>query len=621
MNGIKRVVAVSLLVSVVHAREIRTPWNLQQGQYGALHALIEGNEDRYRRRLWDYDVWGGAYAQSAHESYNDCHDKVPLSTLFFGKSDFIGKELFANSTVSDPESSSATWLSFANLSPRVEYDENGVVLGFNATRRFERHEKWRTGLRVQVPVRVIEMHQDDCCGECACDLGQETLNDVCIRRSDDFPALTVSGQDFPEGVISDDWACRLDFLSALCYSSCSELLVKYGTGGGDPTTIAEIAATEAFASCGTLPGNSNSVHLVQIDNGTPPTGELGLNCASVQGLPALGGGGAGPGNGQRTKFAGVVDYSALSGDIAAQKRYWLVPTLWNNTGSLQQTPDAIAIRNAIDEAVSLIATSVMPVFNAAGISFGTEKIRGLGDTDTNLFVGYQFRDNLYLEGQTGVRWPTGKRIKTPNRLYLLQPGNNGHFEWNVGYMSWWAPYSWLLLKSDARFNLVFNREEKVAASFAGATVKNIGPVTQAEVNWEYFVGHVDVSLLNQFDKYAHRDDHVFGFNLGYEFYWKSSDHICFVADKCDLDDQELDCCGVPASAQSDCKTGIDLLGVRKPLDSCVLERYTDRLSSKINVEFFSHWKLGEIFAGWSQVIAGKNIMQETAYQIGLNVRF
>lgn len=589
------------------SREIRTPLNVQQGIDGHLHVPLELEEEDLGHKI-TYDIWGAMYAQSANQAYNQCHDIVNVAQIFFGKESFRGKDVFADSTLSSPGDAAATWLNFAVLTPRVEYHENGAVLGGTIMGSW-RDGSVRFGLRANLPYKVIEMDNENC----DCSLGEETIQDVSRRQSDLFVAGTDPRVTL-NSTIDNDWAYRLDFVSALCSSSCTIPLVEYGTGAGVPTRIhgKDVTDTGNLApDTGFTQGNP--VHLLQVEVGSVPMGLLAAAwnpAISTSGF--ISGSGAGAGVGTRVRFDDGTDYTALAADPDAQSQFWLVPTLVKNGGAneLATSNDANEIRNMIEQLLNEIDFSAANFFANNGISFASQTTRGIGDLATQLFLGGFASEKLYGEVQLGVSFPTGKRVKNPNLVYKMPTGNNGHFEIAGGLMGWWHAVDTVALKADASYHWVLNRSERVAESFQGATVKNINPIVNADISWQYFIGHIDLTFL-------HPENPGLGFDIGYEFYWKKQDNICFKGSSCSSSCEDD---GIPF-ATVDGNLATDFFGNFEPLDPCVLERYTKRVSNKLRIEFFHHWNFGDLYAGWSQVFYGKNIMRETSYYFGMSINF
>jgi len=194
-------------------------------------------------------------------------------------------------------------------------------------------------------------------------------------------------------------------------------------------------------------------------------------------------------------------------------------------------------------------------------------------------------------------------------------------------MGWYQPVNWFILTSDGAYHKVFKHTEQVAAAFKGATVKNLGPTLCANIDWQYVVWHLDLNFV-------HPENPGLGFDIGYELYWKGHDEACFVGSSgianCGTGCSNNCSSGCSTNGSNGCSTDLcctssfittakDFLGVTKQLDPCVLAINTSQLAHKIRVEFFHRWNFCDVFAGWSQVFAGKNSMQETSWHIGMEI--
>lgn len=630
----------------VLSRELRTPLNLMQGQLGHFHIplyLPTETEDKLihlgQWGFWDLQPWGGIYEQSAAQAYGPCgNQKVPISQLFFGKPSFKGSDIFANGTVSNSASPSALGLEFVSITPGVEYSESGIVVGFNAIRRFHNNDSC-FGVRTRLPFRIIEMQRD-----ATGDNTTETSDDILAQVREYQSSLFVGGTDprvTADTTIEPDWAYRFDFVSALCYSSCTKPLVQFGTPT-IPTRIFSQNVTEQGNIAPDPLGTGNPVHLLQVPIGTLPSGLFGAPWDPiVMSLPFLNGAGTGPGNFNRTRFQSGTDYTALGASSASQSKFWLVPTLVKNgaNNSLAESSVAQTIRQKIEQLVGYIGPNLSPFtfFQSEGISFDTQKTRGVGDLETELFIGHHWGDRwlwerdekqLYSELQLIFHWPTGDRAWCPNYLYTqIARGNDGHFELGLRTFDYWMPIRWFVWRADLAYYKVFKRSEKVAAAFAGATVKNINPTIDATVQWQYVILHNDFQFF-------HPSNPGLGMVIGYELYWKSSDTIDFVtSNTCNACPTTQ--CGffvsgqaqpaTPAScdkqATAAALTALDFFGNRQTLAPSLLEQDTCRISHKMRAELFHHWNFGDIFLGWSSVVGGKNVMQETAWQLGMTIQF
>ena len=89
-----------------------------------------------------------------------------------------------------------------------------------------------------------------------------------------------------------------------------------------------------------------------------------------------------------------------------------------------------------------------------------------------------------------------------------------------------------------------------------------------------------------------------GFDLGYQFYWKGKDNICFKQPTID-----------------------DFSGVSKTLNACPLRELTNIISHKGSIEMFTVNSCYDFFGGFSYVFGGKNVMKEGEWHVGMAVKF
>ena len=318
------------------------------------------------------------------------------------------------------------------------------------------------------------------------------------------------------------------------------------------------------------------------------------------------------GSGPRGAFVSDqdVNYVSLGNNNAAQKTLYVVP-IYDSSPSHKDNntkffPTTAIIINAIEGAIrdlektGVICAEQFFFDNCVHFCQVTKRV-GHGDLFLNLHVGYDFTEEIWAQLILGAVFPTGARIKDAGQLFAQTTGNNGHFEVKGGLQAGWEPNTWFALHADASYNHVFDATEWRAAAFKGATVKNIGPTTEAKVGWGYFTGHIDVTVF-------HSENQNLGFSAGYEAYVKRSDKVNFCLSA--VKEFEL---------RSDCGLGSVQNFDEKELDACILQKDTKRISHKIRFEVFHRWDYCELFAGASRVVAGKNIMKESEAHIGCGI--
>jgi hypothetical protein len=268
---------------------------------------------------------------------------------------------------------------------------------------------------------------------------------------------------------------------------------------------------------------------------------------------------------------------------------WIVPTL---TDQNLLSTGALAIQAAINLAIANLDGSVADFLFENGIDFCDGRNQGLGDFDLELYLGRNWGcdQEYWTDLMFGVTFPTGDALCDCKQVLRQPTGNDHHFEIHGGFAAGWDACSWVKLMCDLQGFAVLSHNEKVAAPFKGATVKNIGPCVNADVKWSYLLGHIDLSFFAS---------DCCGFDFGYELYHKGCDNICLCQ-----------------------KTAVEFIDRGEQLlDASVLTKNTNRTAHKLRVGFFSLIGDCEIFGGWSHVVAGKNIGRETDWYMSMSVNF
>jgi len=551
-----------------YARELRTPLNLQRG-WG--HFYVDFEMDYDERRIfdwWDVDVWAGGYHKTAFDAFPNCEGNCPgsIANLFFCSPAFTLAQSFFDSTVVVPGN---PFVNIAFFEPQLTYNEDGIVLGTQIQRRFS-NDRWRAGLRAVLPLRRIEMRVD------SLGLDADTgLEQVGARRNEVLNGV----------VYNDVYAYRLDFLSALPVTLLTgELLVNYV----DPLTSNHITINNQDLT----DANNNPVHVISRPDGTLPV-LLQWTDLDTDPVPFVQADGSGIVANGRGRFSAAINYGPLSGNIAAQRQLFVVPTVDDPqiTDVLSQ-PSGDPIRTAIGNALrNVTGQTALDFLEAAGIDLGTQHTVGIGDFDTELYVGYDVHEQFYIEGEFAVRWPTGKKNRDPQRVFFITRGNNGHFEVRGGLTGIWRPRQWFASRAFVSYTGVLEHDEQIAATFSGATIKGIGPTTTAKIKWNYFWGLLDFTFY-------HPKCQDIGFDVGYEAYVKQHDEVDFCVEE-----------------------ATDFVGQTHLLNPCLAECNTRVISHKIRLEAFLNWYCGSIFAGFSHVVAGENAMRESEWHLGMEVRF
>ena len=600
----KLVVRVALIISIfgsgiIHATtsQFRSPVSLEL-ERGMTHYPLSHVDkawwydaipnDREESR-WNVYTYKGVYYRCANKSFfNECdpcdkqgvtRKKVSLSTLWFGKEAFRGEEAFAGGKIENPADfgdNQNVALGFLRITPRFDYNEYGAYFGLEAMRNLGSENQWHVGGRINIPVKVIEIEQDQNCKL------TETIDDV-VRMQ----PINLSGAG--QGANQIDFAARLDFLSTLLVPLVPANFadfVNYDDGNG--TTRMGTGVDVSSNENGDIEAGFPSHFVIGRENGCIPEAPFRKDVTMIS-VSALGADG-GLGDGSIAFFQREVNYrDGLGKNRENQGKLFVVPRTVNEQDGL--------IDNAVSQSLFELLDK-LDIGKFTGIDFfrkknidlcAAERITGQGDLRAGIYGGYG-QENWFVDLWLGVLFPTGRKEKAL-RPFFKSTGNNRHFEVRVGMQGGWQPCNWFAFTLDWTFNHAFNRTEKRGAPFKGATIRNIGPEIDANVSWNYFTAHADFNFF-------HPHNPEIGCVIGYELFAKRKDNVCI-----------------------DCKTAKDFLGRTRELDACILENRTNSMTHKIRGETFHRWNFFEIFAGASHIIAGKNAMQESEVHFGAAIYF
>lgn len=585
-------------ISALTAREFRTPTVFEFGYpYDHYPFCIPADN------CWNLNLWAAGFHRTAGRAFlnKNTTKKEDLSAIFFGKESFLGIDAFATDatlvpgdSVVNPVAAINPLLQIAIISPRIDYRENSAYFGFDVSTYFGCDCQWQVGLRANLPYKDIRVGLDSCCN-----LEDVTLEDL-LRRQDE---VVVDAAD-DLGIIERSYAYRLDLLSLLNMTANPNVNVENSQGfvnyrnpdnGPDDVTMANdgINVTNRVSSA--------VINLVKKPLGNQPAAPFARrgtgagDPTAVANLPVLPNDGSGGADGDRFVFGSSLtnDYTALAGNQANQAQLWVVPTASGlvSNSAFDINADARAIQENFERVIQMVNSSAVGFFTAQGVSFDTQRNMGVGDLNTELYVRRDWC-NFFFEGIFGVFFPTGKRIKHPERLLLVPTGNNRHFEVKVGGYFGWNACDWFGMYIDAFYSHALKRKEWVAASFAGATVKNMGPRVLADVSWGRFVGNIDFTFS------VPCIDPCLGFDVGYQAYVKLKDKVDFTV-----------------------TTTLDFFGVERMLDPQVIEERTKQVAHKAKGEVFYDYCSWSVWAGFQHVFAGKNAPNDTDWYLGFGYYF
>lgn len=555
---------------------------------------------------WYFEKWGALYSRSATKAYGklncngDSADKSTsrtesLASLYFGKASFRGIEAFPSADATSAVlATNNPLLGAAFINPVIEYKERGVYFGGRAEYRLGNENKWHIGMSLSLPVTTVNNK--------VVDAGEETLEDL-------FSVHTIKPGVGTNSTAQRDLAIRFDFLSSLQLYEDTPLLQTVGTGDAQNLQVAETLLTgpSAEGTSSSIPAfyaerSSNIQDLIEISAQRANSRSFRRQASEVSGaLPASGLGGT---DGTVFYLQTGTQYQA-EGNPRAESTLFLVPRATD--GDVKVLSEGT--QNGVDRIVATVQQADLSdrlstdFFHDQGIDFvGSNRVIGAGDLDFVLYGGYGERTfmpiyqgdmpNWFVDGVFGITFPTGTKRKEKNALQIfrLETGNNGHFEVAFGLEAGVQPCNYFAMTMDYRFNHVCKHAQWMPATFTGATVRNVGPATKADLSWNYHVLNIDFNMFHPCNK-------DMGCVFGYELYARHKDHISF------------------------CGSATDFFGQTQTLDSSVAEMHTKAMLHKLRGQMFHRWNFGEIFFGGSHAVGGYNAMKESEVHLGFVVYF
>lgn len=605
--------AISMICGGLGATEFRAPLSIEHGPMRYVIDVDEWDSTDYCLKFWS-----ACYGRESHKAFikhgtNTDH----LSALFFNASCFNIGQIFPGGCVDIATEYYNPFLAVTKLRPRVTYSEKGLALGARFAYPVYKN-RGRLGLRVHVPFRKIEIEREDSGDKDTNQLDDLVTGEVVTREGlSDFLGTNALAKDVVARSV------RMDFLQAIPYTASKKPLLYFDANGkpeikgdlgaiwndpGIPNPYNERIAAVIHSPEGTIPRSPDRLQGIHKKPRTtpPPTA-----------LPADGN----VSDEKQYAFWSGVDYTPLNmnqtsctDNVAAQAK---ASELWIT--SVHKTSGGGEAFSSGSEAFWKFFDLVMKQYDGQGniyewlgdrgFEFESDTRSGLGDLDLDIFYEHMLNDDMVIEAMLGIRFPTGPNDNYCCNPYKVHLGNGGHFEIRPGILFAWQPISWMNIKLDARYSFVLKNEEKRMATFKGACIKNIGPCVKADVDWEYFVVDVDFNLF-------HPKTDAISTVLGYQFYNKTKDHICY---KCKSMQSWL---GKKYQLKAGSTTEYEWVENKQDLDPCVATKYTNAIAHRIRFETsFRITQWFELFCGGMYTFAGRHIPRECDCHGGFVVSF
>ncbi len=638
MRKLKLLGLALCLIGTAQATDFRTP--LMTGN-GLLRNEVEMKKDK-----WSLNVWSTGHYRSANKAFKKHGtDTEPLSSLIFGKTEFVLAEAFQGGKDTTDgylakyyTRNGSPFLAVTKFKPRASYTERGMTLGGT----FEYpvwNNKGRVGLRAAVPIRTVRIERDDE-GESM----QDGFDD-CVIRGD----VTRMTDKHTTAAVSQVFSG----ISRYKLSLVNQFKKLRDDGTVVPALELNDAATSSGIDNGSYNKNKNVVHEYKGENipfvimyapGYRPLGRpTGVTVNKVGGDPQFEGGvigkevvfgrtiteSDGEDKGTALKdlpntaltgldsqygyvFAKNTDYRKLAGQPGFDD-------LWFSTIHLGSDRNVTtASRGGVDfieRALLGYQVSAEEFLSSNDYVLATNQRTGLGDIDAAAFYEHTFNEDWRGEIFLGVRFPTGASSHFCGNPYKVQLGNGGHFEIKIGGNVSWDAADWVNLKLDASYSFALQDMEQRYATYKGSTVKNIGNCVGADVDWGYFLGHFDATFF-------HSKTDRLASTFGYEFYFKTEDNITFKNKSSHehfLGEAWSDADG-PVALNG--KNGTKFGPLEMELDSKLAEAGTESIAHRLRFE--TSWRLHkyvDVYGGGAYTFAGQNVPRETDGYCGMKVRF
>ncbi len=248
-----------------------------------------------------------------------------------------------------------------------------------------------------------------------------------------------------------------------------------------------------------------------------------------------------------------------------------------------------------------------------GFSMNNDQRTSLGDITINPCFEYAFNESWEGSVYAHVLIPTGGSKKTGYNAYKARLGNDNHVELGAGANVAWQAFDWMNVRLDAMAAYALPAKERVNAPFKGATVRGIGPVVDADINYTTLRASLDTTLV-------HPKASALATTLGYDFCFKTKDSATLASNKYTFKTLAND----PNSWFGGFWDNGTQRFVNKEvdLDPAVLTSNTERISHVFRME--SSWHATEqlsVFCGASAPLWGQYVAKMSEVHGGMNVKF
>lgn len=620
-------VAVVLLVSscfssVMQAVSFHAPLLIERGP---LRYLFDFDEPSGSRNI---KTWVAAYSRYASQAYKSevGTQTDELSRLFFNESDFKLTDAFPNCLILHNVEYYNPLLRTVHIHSKVDNREMSIVFGGRYAVPVYK-DVGRLGVRVSVPLKSVEIRRLDV--------------DGVPRGAELEEVVAVAGQIVPRsGIVTNPPdrgvpMVRMDFAEALVQSNKNNpalnisSLTQHPKIGGQNIDNIDFSDKSAFVSsigrCVAVvrsprgfiprpPDVKNTAIVTTFPSSTTPTAtEIAAADGTDAVLPADGNAEyklvyrfettGNPGKYSKLADDTTQDIDARRARQRLKEELWLIPRVYYSDSALVGGfSEGGAIKTLIDLS-SQVTENAFEWLSDRGFAFEGSYNAGFGDCSIDFFYEHALSDKCYGEVFVGAVLPTAQEKEDFSSPYRAALGNGKHWEMKLGGMLALQPFSSLNIKADCAYACVIPREEAVRAAFKGARVKNVGPLVQGYIGWNYYVARLEATIF-------HLKARAISNTFGYEFFYKERDALVFPRNNTSTwQGRTFDVDG-------------SVLRNEYPLDASIATSNTDSVAHRCKFETsFRITNQCEFCLGLGYTFAGKNVPRAIDGSLVLNVLF
>jgi len=493
------------------------------------------------------------YYKTANNAFDSKGNKSDIAKLFFSKSSFSASDAFCTNN----PNYKYIFKNNSKFSPSIKYKEYGALFCLDFAKQIN---NWKLGLRTLLSIKKLKINSKN---RLPTILGLNYNNNAIISPNGyaynlRFLTNTTYGKEYPQNLYS--------------------IVNYYDTSfPGNPITIYNQNITNRL---------NNPVSAVYTRNGKLPnivnaTQNIINTMANVEDDGRI------SNNSNQGKFLDDINYMPLLNNINRQNDLWIIPTIENN-GQFSQA--SRVIKNEVTQIYNLPTFSSNPNLSIPfKFDFSSCQRHGIGDFDTEIFLGYYFNEYFYLEADFGIRFPTASKIKNVYNVFCQPLGNNGHYAYTFALEGLLETSNWLTITSQVRFLSTLKAKEYVAAPFVCNNIKNIGPSIIADISWKEVFYELD-TISNIYNNCY--------LDIGYKLYYKSNDNI-------DLKEKSIE----------------NYLSINTYLNPSILSSNSKIINHELRFELLYNLNLLDLFLGSNITVGGQNTTSNREFHTGLSLYF